>query len=158
MRISTTLLSLTLVLSACSGGADPKDAGLEALQLGKHQDAADQLASALDARTPADADYVEVCVAKCQALAHIDADKAKGDFLQLAESQGEKVVAKDFSMIVSDLYSAKQLLPAIDVLDAGLKRFPDDTKLAQLKEKVVAESQKSGDPAALEKLKGLGYL
>lgn len=149
------LLALTLSLAACGGGSgDAKEDGFQALQSGDYADAAADFEKALATRGQSDADYVEVAVGQCQALAHVDAEKAKTKFLAL----GDQAADKDYSIVVAELVTAKELLVAVEVMEAGVTRFPESPKMQQLKDKVVKASQESGDPDALAALKGLGYL
>jgi hypothetical protein len=90
-------------------------------------------------------------------MAHSDGAGASSAFLSLAEGN-DSIGVKDFSMLVSELMDAGNLLDAIELLDKGLTRYPDNERLSTLKEHVVAESQKPGNDAAMDKLKGLGYL
>ena len=64
----------------------------------------------------------------------------------------------DYTMVVSHLMQAKAWVPAIEVMDAGKKKFPDNPKMDLLVEKVVAESKAAGDDAATAALQGLGYM
>jgi len=158
-RSIALLAALALSLTAsCGGGGDPKEDGFSALQSGDHAGAAKHFQAALDARTSADADFVEVAVARCQALAHTDADAAKAEFMKLAGANGTKLEINDYTIVISELQSAGNFLQAIDVLDVAIKKNPEAPKLVKVKDKLVAESQKNADPAVLEKLKGLGYL
>lgn len=155
MRTLPLTLLLTLSLAAC-GDSDPKEAGYKAIQSGDWSGAAASFQKALDAAEPGSPDRVELAVARCQALAHTAPDQAKAEFLALAASA--QLEPKDYTIVVSDLVSEKHFVPAIDILDVGVKTFPEHPKMTQLQQKVVEESQKADDPAALEKLKGLGYL
>ncbi len=46
----------------------------------------------------------------------------------------------------------------IAVLDAGLKAHPDSERLQKLLKSLGDKAAEGGDPEALEKLKGLGYV
>jgi hypothetical protein len=149
------LLALLLPLGACGGASgDPKEAGYQALQSGDYAAAAADFEKALAARSPSDADYVEVAVVHCQALAHVDPAKTKTTFLAL----GDQVTDKDYSSVVVELVDVKEFQVAIDILEAGVTRFPESPKMELIKDKVVKASLETGDPALLAKLKGLGYL
>jgi hypothetical protein len=152
-----TLPLLALVFSAGScGSADPKAEGMSALQASDYGKAAVHLETALASLDPGSPDYMEVAMGRCKALAHTDSQKAKAEFEKLATSQDMRVA--DYSEIVSHLLSAKQFMPAIEIMDGGLKKFPGDPKMILIKEKVVAQSKQAADPAAMQTLKGLGYL
>ena len=154
MRTPLTLL-LTLFLAAC-GDSDPKEAGYQAIQSGDWAKAAASFEKALADLEPGSVDRVELAVARCQALAHTAPEQAKSEFLALAQTA--QLEPQDFTIVVTDLVSENHFVPAIDILDYGVKSFPEHPKMTLLKDKVVAESQKAADPAALEKLKGMGYL
>lgn len=157
----STLLPLALSLAACGGeSAGAKEAGLRALQSGDFAVAAARLAEALAARSPADGDFVEVAVAHCQALAHVDQHEAKAAFLALED----RVTDKDYSIVVVELVDARAYATAIDVLEAGVARFSESPKMRQIMDGVVKKleqaSQRSGSPEALEsyeRLKAIPY-
>ncbi len=148
-------LALALSIAACGDGSgDAKEAGFQALQSGDFAEAAGHFEQALATRSSSDDDYVEIAVGHCQALAHVDASQAKTTFLAL----GDLVTDKDYSIVVVELVNVREFEVAIDILEAGVTRFPESPKMLLIKDKVVKASQESGDPALLEKLKGLGYL
>jgi hypothetical protein len=151
------LLSCLLALSLAScGSSDPKKEGLEAIQAGKWPEAVASLDKAMK-DLPADSpDYMEVAMGHCTALAHVDAPKAKAEFETLITSNKAQIA--DFSTIVSHLLASKQFMPAIDLMDKGLKHFPEDPKMLAIKDKVVEASKQANDPEAQAALKGLGYL
>lgn len=155
MRTFPLTLLLALSLAAC-GDSDPKEAGYKAIQSGEWAKAAASFDKALANLEPGSEERAELAVARCQALAHTAPEQAKTEFLALAGST--QLEPKDFTIVVTDLVSEKQFVPAIDILDVGIKSFPEHPKMTLLKDKVVEESKKSADPAALEKLKGMGYL
>lgn len=158
MRTRTALPTLLTLLVAACGSADPKDAGLEALQRGQYTDAVYHLEVALEGAQPGTEEYVEIAVARCEALAHTDAAACKTEFMELVTSASDQISTQDFSMVVTRLMETQEYLAAIDILEAGVNKFPDDPKMGKIKEKVVEESKKAADPAALEALKGLGYI
>ncbi|TDJ67510.1 MAG: hypothetical protein E2O39_14665 [Planctomycetota bacterium] len=151
----SVLLALTLSIAACGGGTgDAKEAGFQALQSGDFADAAGHFEQALATRSPSDEDYVEIAVGHCQALAHIDPAQTKTTFLAL----GDQVTPKDYSIVVVELVAVREFVTAIDILEAGVTRFPESPKMSVIKDRVVKASLEVGDSAALAKLKGLGYL
>ena len=152
---SLPLGALLLLLSAC-GSSDAKAKGLSALQSGDYDAAATSLETAVASLDPSDPGYMEVAMGHCKALAHVDAQKAKAAFEELASAQELRVA--DYSEIVTHLLSAKQFVPAIEIMDNGLKKFPDDTKMAAIRDKVVEQSKQAADPDAMSALEGLGYL
>jgi len=151
--LACSLLSISLLAGCGSGGgASDKDAGYTALQDGEYADAVAHLDKGLADPAASAEDQLEMAVARCQALAHIDADKCKADFLAI----GSTVTAKDFSLVVADLVTEEKFLEAIDLLEAGVNRFAENPKMEQLKKLVITASQE--DPEANAKLKGLGYI
>ena len=54
--------------------------------------------------------------------------------------------------------TAKAFLPAVTVMDLGIKAYPEDEKMELVKEKVIAESKAANDAGALAALQGMGYL
>ncbi len=148
------LLALSLTLFSC-GSSDPKKEGLEAIQTGKWDEAVASLDKAF-AGLPAEApDYMEIAMGRCTALAHVDAPRAKAEFESLIKS-GKTQVA-DFSTIVGHLIAANEYVPAIELMDKGLKQYPEDPKMVNLRDTVVSKSKASGSPEAQNALKGLGY-
>jgi tetratricopeptide (TPR) repeat protein len=156
---SLRLLLPAHLLASC-GGTDPaatKDAAYSALGAGDYASAQALFDEALAAMSPGDPAFVQVSFGSCRALAHSDGPAARTAFLALADTN-DSIGVKDYSMLVSELMDAGNLLDAIELLDKGLTRYPDNERLSKLKEHVVAESQKPGNDAAMDKLKGLGYL
>jgi hypothetical protein len=149
------LLALVFLAGSC-GSADPKTEGLSALQASDYGKAAVHLETALASLDPGSPDYMEVARGRCKALAHTDSQKAKAEFEKLASARELRVA--DYSEIVGHLLSAKQFMPAVEIMDGGLKKFPDDPKMILIKEKVIAQSKQAADPAAMQALAGLGYL
>ncbi len=153
--LRTLLTVLPLVLTACGSG-DPKKEGLDALQDSRWSDAVASLDKAIVDLDPSSPDYMEVAMGRCKALAHVDAKKAQTEFETLVAAG--KVKVADFSEVVSHLLSAKQYVPAIELMDKGIKQFPEDPKMIQIRDTVVAQSKQANDPAANAALTGLGYL
>ncbi|HJO27487.1 MAG: hypothetical protein CMK00_04895 [Planctomycetes bacterium] len=159
MKALRLLLLPALLLASCAG-SDPaatKDAAYSALGAGDYASAQTLFDEALAGMAPSDPSFVQASFGRCRAMAHSDGAGASSAFLSLAEGN-DSIGVKDFSMLVSELMDAGNLLDAIELLDKGLTRYPDNERLSTLKEHVVAESQKPGNDAAMDKLKGLGYL
>jgi len=159
MRTTLGLAALLMTLPlACGGGAgDPKalnDEGMAALNSGDHEGALTRFESALAALEPGDPQYLRAKMGAIGALTHLDPDKARETLLGLGDQAG----ANEYSKVASDLTTEGHFMQAIDVLDAGVKRYGESPKLKQMLDLVKAEAEKSGSSEALEKLKGLGYL
>jgi len=157
MRTTTLTLLLTLGLTACGGGGtDPAQAGRDALTDGDHTGALAHFDEALEGKTSADGDYYELAIDRARALAYVDADKVTEAITALA---GEATIAaRDYRGITTDLVTAKAFLPAVTVMDLGIKAYPEDEKMELVKEKVIAESKAANDAGALAALQGMGYL
>lgn len=152
---------LAAALSACGDTPAPseaKNAGYDAFQDGDYSAAVSHFDTALEGKDAGAEDYVEVHVERCRALAHVDGPQAEKAFKELLEDVPDpsRVTPRDFSLVASELITAKQGVSAVQVVDAGMKRFPDDEKMKQLLEKVKEAAQK--DPAMSSALQGLGYL
>jgi hypothetical protein len=158
MPTRTVLAACLTVLIASCGADDPKEAGLDALQRGRYIAAADHLQTAIGAVEAGSEEHLELAVARCQALANSDAPACQREFLGLATSSSGLVTAKDFSMVVNALIDARNYVPAIDIMDAGIKKFPDDATMVELRTNLITESKKAADPAAIRALESLGYL
>ena len=154
-------LALALSLAACGGGSgDAKEAGFQALQSGDFADAVASFEEALETRSTGDADYAEVAVGHCQALAHVDSTKTKTTFLALEDHTTDK----DYSIVVAELVSVSEFEVAIEILAAGVARFPSSPKMQQIRERVgktmEIASRESANPeatTALKALESMGY-
>lgn len=151
-----------LLASAC-GSADPAELVKQgASQLGSG-DAKAALASyekAIDAigDDQANPNYVRAHRGAAEAMVSTDPEGAKSRFLELARAQPARVTDADYSIFGSKLAGQKQFLPAIDVMDAGLKAHSGSPHLVAFRDQLVRDANSAGDAAAIEKLKNLGYL
>lgn len=155
MRVTPILLSLCLPLAACGSG-NPRVNARDALNSGDYSTAISEFDEALAGLTVGSPDYVGLSVDRCRALAYADAEQAKDDFVALASSAD--VELRDFTAVVSELVAAAAWLPAIDLVDAGMKRFPEEPGMLEIKVRVIEKSKESGNEDALKKLKGIGYI
>jgi hypothetical protein len=158
-HVLPSLVLAACVLTACNG-SDPKaltDKGSAALGSGDTRTALESFDAALKHMDPAHPDFLRASLGRCRALASQNPAQAKQDFLSLARSTSLKVNEQDFAAMAEELVNRGAAADAVDVMDAGLKAFPESPKMQFLKQKVVEASKKSKDPAALNKLKGLGY-
>lgn len=151
-------LALSLSLAACGGGGgDPTQLtndGYQALNSGDHAAAVKSFEAALSGLEAGTPDFQRAKMGEIQALIHLDAGRARDQFLMHAEAFD----AKAYETVGSQLTTAKEFEEAIAVLDAGMKRFTENPKLQALIDEVKAAAEKSGDAGALDSLKGLGYL
>jgi hypothetical protein len=161
MRTPSLLLALVLSLASCGGAADPKshnEQGYQALNSGKHAEAASHFESALAALgsdTKSD-QYLRAALGLVEANVNVNPEKARDDFLALARANSSSIGAEDYSRIGGMLANAKKCKPALDVVDAGIKAFPETPQLAKLIEKITADC--AGDAETMSALEGLGYL
>jgi predicted Zn-dependent protease len=81
--------------------------------------------------------------------------KARQQLIALAERYPSQLSATDYSSTAQQLQENGQGPAAIEVLDLGTKRFPNDAMIA----KMIAESVSGGSsPEELEMLRSLGYI
>lgn len=157
-RLGALTLALPLTLVACGGGSETPsemtDAGYAALGAGDHTAAVESFEGALASLEPGSPDYLRAKMGEIEALIHVDAARARDEFLSESEAFGEA----QYATVGSKMTSAKKFNEAIAVLDAGMKRFSESPKLKAMLDQVALEAQKSGNSDALDALKGLGYL
>jgi predicted Zn-dependent protease len=85
-----------------------------------------------------------------------DAEGAKAQIEKLATAHPDRLPATQYGATADQLRTAGQAPSAIEVLDLGLKRHPDDASLAKLIAAATANTEV--DPSELEKLRSLGYV
>ena len=159
-RVLTIVVLAALLLGSCAP-SDPKtltDEGASALGAGDAAKAQESFEAALTGIDPSHPEWLRASIGRCQALARRDGPAAKKAFLELATAHPSRVNEQDFSLVVSELVQHDAIVEAIDVMDAGVKLYPESPAMQTIKEKVLAASSKSKDAGALEKLKGLGYV
>ena len=155
------VLSLALPFAACScgGPSSPEELTSQAkneLHSGKHAAALTKFRKALETLKPGDTGYKEAKMGAIEARMYSDAEGAQKEFLDLAAAQPELIDARDYNYLGGVMANAKQFVPAIDVMHAGIVRYgKEEPKLAALLDKITKESV--NDSAAQDKLKGLGY-
>ena len=159
MRISLALaLALTLPLTACSSGSDPKaltDEGQRALGQSDHAAALASFEGALASMgTDSHPQYMRAKLGAVEALAVIDPARAQTEFLALATAAG--LGANDYNSAAGWLASSHNFEQSLEVVHAGLEAFPEHAALEAVLARVVEASQ--DDPALQSKLQGLGYL
>ena len=161
--LAALIALLACLQTACGGSSDPRtltDEGRKALNSGDYQAAASSYEKAL-AELENNTDSPEWKQAKLglvQALARIDAARAKKDFLDYAAANPSKVNDSDFNLIAGRLADANKLNEAIEVLKVGKEKFPESPHLDTLGDQLAKKAQSSGDAGAQDALKGLGYV
>ncbi len=160
MRHATPLLLCLLLLTPSCSESDPKvltDSGTAALGSGDAATAAKSFGAALthmDAKHP---DFLRASMGKCQALARQNPMEAKQEFLDLARKHPELIKEPDYATIIRELVQKRGTSEAIEVVEAGMKAFPNSMSMIAIRDEVGDELKKSQDPASMDKLKGLGY-
>lgn len=164
MRLATHLLFLvSLTLAACGGSSDPKDltdSGYRSLGAGDFAAAVADFDRALasigeDLTSPL---YLRAKMGAVEARAKTDPDRAQADFLALSAALPTQVTDRDFSRIAGRLGDAGYFQSAIALLEAGKQSHPDSTYLDALGMKLAEQANQADDPAAIEALRGLGYV
>jgi hypothetical protein len=151
------------LLPACGGSSDPRalaDEGSKALNSGKYEEAAASYERALAAigSDTGNPEWKRAKMGLIQARVHLDAGRAKDDFLQLASAGPGKITDSDFNLIGSKLGDAGKLKEATEVLTAGMQAHPESPHLKALMDDIGKRAEASGDESTLASLKGLGYV
>jgi hypothetical protein len=151
------LLLMALALAACA--ESPRASLDEARQALAESRYADAIAAA-DAGLAGEADAVTTWgleLVKLEALARDGrGDDTLAQLEELATLRPENMPASQYSATADQLRAAGQGAAAIQVLDAGLGRFPqDETLLALIEEAKAAPAPGSEE---LEMLRSLGYV
>jgi len=160
MKTMNKLAPIALLLLVACGGSDPTSSaneGFAALGKGDAQGALAKFDAALDGLDTGNPQYLRASIGRCEALAQIDGAKASKSFLDLAVKVPAKIGEDDYSLICSKLLQGGFTLEAIDVMDAGKKRFPGSKKMEDTLVAVQAAAKKQSTPDALKKLASLGY-
>ena len=153
------LITLTLALTAC-GTSDPKaltDQGSRALAAGDNKSALESFDQALAKLDPKSPEFLRASMGHVQARARQDQTRAKDEFLDFVRAHSDKVTEQDYNMIVGELVKKGAVAPATEIIEAGLKTFPESPNMKKLRDLVGDAAKKSKDPKAINTLKGLGY-
>ena len=157
-RLATFALLAALVVGCGEKAADAKEAAQAALDGGDYPTAiveADKAVGMAGDDKPVIWQSQQI---KLQALAKSgEGAKAATLLEQLAGQFAAQAKSPLYMSAANDLKAADQTSAAIDVLDAGKNRFPDeaDKFVSAVQELQTTEEL---DPAEIEKLKALGYL
>lgn len=159
MKLQSALLTLALASLAACGGNPAAEADIgKLLQTGKYEEAVKIVETRLGTVTKGTEDEKSLILDYAEGLSYTDAAKAQESFLTFAKANAELVKPKDFKHVVACLRTNEGLLQAIDVMNDGMKRWPDDAVMSELLELVKADVIKANDPAAKAKMEGLGYM
>lgn len=156
-RFATFALVTALLVGCGEKAADSKEAAQAALDAADYPTAIAQADKAIGLAGDDKAMVWQSQQIKLQALARSGDASTAALLEQLATDYAAQVKSPLYMTVADSLKKAGQTSAAIDVLDAGNKRFPAESdKFTQ----AIAELQQNEqlDPAEIEKLKALGYL
>jgi hypothetical protein len=151
----TAFLALVLVLASC--GVSPEkqlEKAREHLAQGAYAEAASAAAQGLDAGAEGPTAWrLELAALEGEARGAKTADVlARLD--RVAQAWSVQVTGSLYVQTAGQLKEAGDAAGAINVLDAGARRFPGDPDIAQ----AIAQSQASGTAEEVERLRSLGYV
>ena len=163
MKLRHLAAAALCLLMGCGGDSDPRalvEEGSKALNSGKYEDAAKSYEEALAGlgSDTANPEWKRAKMGLIRALIHVDAARAKKDFLEFAGTHPSKATDEDFNLVASKLGDAGKLDEAIAVLGVGKAAYPESPHLEALGSELVKQAQSKGDASALDTLKGLGYV
>jgi tetratricopeptide (TPR) repeat protein len=157
LRHATLALVLAFAIGCGEKAADVKEAAQAALDAADYPTAIAQADKAIGMAADDRAMVWQSQQIKLQALARSGDAQTLSLLEQLAGTYQDQVKSPLYLSVGSELKKAGQTSAAIDVYDAGNKRFPDESETFLA---AIQELQEAGDmdPAEIEKLKALGYL
>ncbi len=150
-------VALGLVIAACSESArDALDQARKALAE-THYSEAIAAADAGLARDPEQITSWGLEIVKLEALARSGrSDETLAQLRKLTDAWPDNMLAGQFAATADQLRAAGQGAAAIQALDLGLKRFPDDKALLDQIERAKAAPAPGSDE--LKMLESLGYI
>ena len=158
MRLSSALLSASLLtLVACGGAGEDVDIAV-LVQTGKYSAAISAAETQLTTVEKGSEAHKDLLINYAAALAESDAEKARDEFLAFAKAHEGLIAPTDYKYVVSQLRTHDSYVEAIDVMDAGKKRWPEDETMDLMVAALKQDIESSGDAAAAAKMKGLGYM
>jgi len=153
--LSLCLLSL---LAAC-GGPDPatqvKDS-YSALSSRDYSGAESGFTEALQSLDASSPEHMRAQLGLFRARSYSDPAGAKADFLTYAKANNLAII--DYTQLISDLVSGDHLDEAIAIVGEMKTIFPDEPKVDDMGNMLVAKAKSAGDSSALDALSGLGYV
>ena len=159
MRLSTVLLPFSLLALAACGGADATEADVfKLVQEGKFDAAIEAAKTQIASVTKGTEEHKELVIQYASALAKDQPDSARDRFLEFAKAYEAVVQPRDFRYVDGQLRRHDHLVVSIDVMDAGMKRWPDDPVMKEVVDALKQQIASSGNAAAAAKMKGLGYM
>jgi hypothetical protein len=150
------LLWIAVCLLGCGGSAREELAvGRQALADADYAEALDAADSGL-AADPDETTQWGLELVKLEALARSgDGAAAAAQLNALAERHPDRIPVTQYSATADQLRVAGRKVEAIAVLDAGVKRFPDESMLIRL---IGAGESEGMESAELDLLRKLGYV
>jgi predicted Zn-dependent protease len=151
-----TAVALIAVLCSCQkSGHEHLEDARSSLASGSYDEAIAAAQSGLQS-SPSKADTWGLELVKLEAYARGGSgDDAKQQLVVLASAYPSQLSATDYSSTAQQLQEAEQGPAAIEVLDLGKKRHPDDALI----ERMIADSVSAqSSPEELEMLRSLGYI
>jgi hypothetical protein len=149
---------LALCASICACGMSSREhlaSAREALAAADYDTAVESARAGLAAAPDTVAAWgLEIVVLEAHARAG-QGPQAKAQLERLAADHPDRIPATEYSAAASQLKAAGEGTAAIEVLDLGMKRFPEDRLLAAM---IEASASGGSDPAELEMLRSLGYI
>jgi hypothetical protein len=146
---------LLLALACGKSAADHLEAAREDLDKGQFDPAIDDAGLGLQADPD---DKTEWGLQNALLEGYARAGKAaetKQKLEELAAEHPDRMIPSMYSASAQQLKDAgKGSGEQIEILDAGHKRFPDDPTISA----AIRAAMQEGDPAALERLRSLGYI
>ena len=141
---------------ACGGSAHDDLASARQALADTDYPAAVEAAAAGLAKGPDEVTEWGLELARLEALARSgDGEAARTHLNSLAERWPDRVPVAQYAATADQLRAAGSKPEAIQILDAGLQRFPDDAVLVRL---IGADDSSGMESAELDMLRSLGYV
>lgn len=164
MRLSIAFVA-ALALAACGGesASTPNELLLEGNSLaakGDHSAALENFQEAIaalgdDTTSPM---FAKLQVAKVTSQAHEDADTAVQDFLTVSAEHPEQLGKNQMAAAVTKLSESGIFTAAFQIVKEAQKRYPGDTDIVALMERVDQDIKNNATDDQLKTLEGLGYV
>lgn len=160
MRLTTALLPFSLLaLAACGGDSNAAEADVfKLVQSGDYSGAITAAETQLASVEKGTEEHKELVIQYATALAKDQPEKAKDEFLAFAKANSDSVEPTDFRYVDGQLRKHDHLVVSVELMDAGMKRWPGDPVMKEVLDGLKQQIASSGDSAAASKMKGLGYM
>ena len=142
-------LGVTLALACCGDSPATSEGGYEAFLAGDYTGALLTFNTVLAGIEKVGSGHKPAALDRLQALAHLDAERSKMEFLALLEA-GMPMNARDLSLIATELFAASAVDEALTLIDEAHQVLPDDELIEALLKKVLLEAKP--DPVGLRAL------